>query len=158
MRVSFARSWNVRRPVVLQPAFSVVAAVAPLRCFAILPLRIKLEAPAPQLSSACVINTAHCESDKRLSHVFSRPCCVFPRLGCKRNLWVFLPISVDHMKLQLGYVEQFQVSFLPVFNILHYNTLDLVEIFLSWKTLRDLIYAGPRLVSPSPRVKIRCFQ
>lgn len=70
----------------------------------------------------------------------------------------FLPVSVDHMKLQLGYVEQFQVSFLPAFNILHHNTLDLVEIFLSWKTLRDLIYAGPRLVSPSSRVKTHRFQ
>lgn len=138
--------------------FSVVAAVAPLRCFAILPLRTKLEAPPPKLSSACVINTAHCESDKQLSHAFSRPCCVSPRLGYKRNLWVFLPISVDHMKLQLGYVKQFQVSFLPAFNILHQNTLNLVEIFLSRKTLRDLIYADPCSVSPSPWVKTHHFQ
>lgn len=143
--------------MVLQPTFSVDTVVAPLRCFTILPLRTKLEGPPQSSPSVCVIDTAHCESDKQLSRAFSRPCCVFPRLGYKRNLWVFLPISVDHMKLQLGYVEQFQISFLPAFNILHHNTLDLIEIFLSWKTLRDLIYAGPHLASPSSRVKAHHF-
>lgn len=128
MTASFAHQWSIwglnQRSSSL-PAES-PQPCHPLRGFPIPPLNISLELQSSP--SVCVTDIAHCESGE-LSHAFSRPWYVFASLGCKRNLWIFLPILVEIRKSLTTLCWPFWVSFLLLTTLITIHCLGFIEIW-----------------------------